>query len=144
VTLLVPVSWSAMTQMSSCQLGGLMMGAWFLVFRHVQLCGRTGRSATEQDGWWVIAGYRRRKAKYEAVYSQQRWRPSPAGVVMFLLSPVLKKLMHGEKLILPCPTTPSSLTTILLFDGTATAQVVLPPISEWNRAQRAPYRRTDR
>ena len=36
------------------------------------------------------------KANYEAVYSHTALAAIAAGVVMFLLSPVLKKLMHGE------------------------------------------------
>lgn len=95
--LLVPVSLSAMTKLSPAKLGGLMMGAWFLYSGMSNyVAGLVAQATGARTVGGVIADIGAAKANYEAVYSHTALAAIAAGVVMFLLSPVLKKLMHGE------------------------------------------------
>ena len=131
--LLVPVSLSAMTKLSPAKLGGLMMGAWFLYSGMSNyVAGLVAQATGARTVGGVIADIGAAKANYEAVYSHTALAAIAAGVVMFLLSPVLKKLMHRGKLIFTMPNdTIQPHDEFSFSDGTATAQVVLPPISEW-------------
>ena len=95
--LLVPVSLSAMTQLSPAKLGGLMMGAWFLYSGMSNyVAALIARATGAQTVGGAIADLAAAKANYEAVYSHTAWAAIAAGALMFALSPLLKRLMHGE------------------------------------------------
>jgi POT family proton-dependent oligopeptide transporter len=93
--LLVPVSLSAMTQLSPAKLGGLMMGAWFLYSGMSNyVAGLVAQATGAKTVGGAIADVAAAKANYEAVYSHTALAAIAAGVVMFLLTPLLKKWMH--------------------------------------------------
>jgi POT family proton-dependent oligopeptide transporter len=95
--LLVPVSLSAMTQLSPAKLGGLMMGAWFLYSGMSNfVAGLVAQATGAMTVGGAIADIGAAKANYEAVYGHTALAAIAAGVAMFLLSPLLTKLMHAE------------------------------------------------
>jgi POT family proton-dependent oligopeptide transporter len=54
------------------------------------------RATGAQTVGGAIADLAAAKANYEAVYSHTAWAAIAAGALMFALSPLLKRLMHGE------------------------------------------------
>jgi POT family proton-dependent oligopeptide transporter len=95
--LLVPVSLSAMTQLSPAKLGGLMMGAWFLYSGMANyVAGMVAQTTGAKTVGGAIVDLGAAKANYEAVYGHTAWVAIAAGVVMFLLSPLLTRMMHVE------------------------------------------------
>jgi POT family proton-dependent oligopeptide transporter len=95
---LSPIGLSAMTQLSVPQVVGLMMGAWWL-----------GTSFSEQlasifsafaaldlpaDGHidWTLAA-----AKYGDLFRQMVWLGLAAAVAALLLTPLIRRWMHGVK-----------------------------------------------
>ncbi|MDA5193467.1 peptide MFS transporter [Govanella unica] len=94
--LLVPVSLSAMTKLSPVKLGGMMMGAWFLysgmaTYVAGMVASTTGAETIGGDIVDIVAA----KANYAAVYNHVALLAIAIGLVMFVISPFLKKMMHG-------------------------------------------------
>lgn len=96
--LLVPVSLSAMTKLSPVKLGGLMMGAWFLYSGMANyVAGMVAQATGAKTVGGTIIDIGAAKANYETVYSHTAWVAIAAGIIMFLLSPLLTKLMHPQE-----------------------------------------------
>jgi POT family proton-dependent oligopeptide transporter len=94
--LLVPVSLSAMTKLSPASLGGLMMGAWFLYSGMSNyIAGLIAQSTGANTIGGAIIDVAAARANYAAVYGKTAYVAIGVSVVMLLLTPFLKKLMHG-------------------------------------------------
>ncbi|MHC8949920.1 peptide MFS transporter [Sphingobacterium hungaricum] len=92
---LSPIGLSMITKLSPRHLGGMMMGLWFLASAYGQyLAGILGAGMSTPDNnaslWDKLLAYT--DGYYQlAIYSVI------AGVILILLSPMIKKLMHGVK-----------------------------------------------
>jgi POT family proton-dependent oligopeptide transporter len=94
--MLVPVSLSAMTKLSPAGLGGLMMGAWFLYSGMSNyLASLIAQSTGANTIGGAIMDVAASKAAYAAVYARTAYVAIGISVVMLLLTPLLKKRMHG-------------------------------------------------
>jgi POT family proton-dependent oligopeptide transporter len=94
--LLVPVSLSAMTKLAPLQLGGMMMGAWFLYSGMSNyVAGLIAQSTGAQTIGGAIIDVAGAKATYEAVYSHTAYVAIAIGALMLLAAPLLKKMLHG-------------------------------------------------
>ena len=82
---LSPVGLSAVTKMAPTRLVGMMMGLWFV----------SNAAANVLAG--IIAGMTGGEEGYERVFTMIVYFAIGAGVVLLMLSPILKKLSHGAK-----------------------------------------------
>ena len=93
---LSPIGLSAVTTLSIKRAVGLMMGAWFLFSAFGEIiAGRMGTWAAiepEADGSISTA---KALAVYGDVFTDMMWIGLAAGLLMFALTPVLKRLMKG-------------------------------------------------
>ncbi len=95
--LLVPVSLSAMTRLSPAKLGGLLMGSWFLYSGMSNyVAGLLARATGAVTVGGAIVDIGAAKANYETVYGHTALAAVAIGVVMWVLSPWIKRRMHGE------------------------------------------------
>ncbi len=92
---LSPIGLSAVTSLSIKSAVGLMMGAWFLFSAFGEIiAGRMGTWASIEpnaDGSFDIP---RSLEVYSSVFSDMMWIGLAAGVLMFVLTPMLKRLMR--------------------------------------------------
>jgi POT family proton-dependent oligopeptide transporter len=92
---LSPIGLSLMTKLSPMKMQGLMMGMWFLASAYGQyvagLLGANmsvpGENATAME----------KLISYTNGYQQLGLYAAIAGIVLLALTPVIKKLMQGEK-----------------------------------------------
>jgi proton-dependent oligopeptide transporter, POT family len=92
---LSPVGLSAMSRLAPAHMASLIMGTWFFAsatgnFAAGLIAAKTGSEAASGAG----AG----KALVLEVYSQIGWIAIGAGVALFIISPLIKKLMHLDTL----------------------------------------------
>jgi POT family proton-dependent oligopeptide transporter len=92
---LSPIGLAAVTSLSIKRAVGLMMGAWFLFSAFGEIiAGRMGTWASIEpnaDGSFDVA---RSLQVYSSVFSDMMWIGLAAGVLMFVLTPMLKRLMR--------------------------------------------------
>ena len=92
---LSPIGLAAVTSLSIKRAVGLMMGAWFLFSAFGEIiAGRMGTWASIEpnpDGSFDVA---RSLQVYSSVFSDMMWIGLAAGVLMFALTPMLKRLMR--------------------------------------------------
>jgi len=92
---LSPIGLAAVTSLSIKRAVGLMMGAWFLFSAFGEIiAGRMGTWASiapNADGSFDVA---RSLQIYSSVFSDMMWIGLAAGVLMFVLTPMLKRLMR--------------------------------------------------
>ena len=92
---LSPIGLAAVTSLSIKRAVGLMMGAWFLFSAFGEIiAGRMGTWASIEpnaDGSFDVA---RSLEVYSSVFSDMMWIGLAAGVLMFALTPMLKRLMR--------------------------------------------------
>ena len=92
---LSPIGLAAVTSLSIKRAVGLMMGAWFLFSAFGEIiAGRMGTWASIEpnaDGSFDVA---RSLQVYSSVFTDMMWIGLAAGVLMFVLTPLLKKLMR--------------------------------------------------
>lgn len=93
---LSPVGLSMITKLAVTRLVGAMMGGWMLAqalagFLSGQIAAATGAETIGGQ----ITNLAAAKAGYAEVYSQIGWTAAGCGILLLLLSPVLKKRMHG-------------------------------------------------
>lgn len=98
---LSPVGLSAMTRLSTPNMVGLIMGAWFLAsgagnFVAAQIAKLT--SASELEGLNAEAALAETQSTVLAVYSQIGWIAVGVGVALIAISPLIKRLMHLDTL----------------------------------------------
>jgi len=92
---LSPVGLSMVTKLSVPRVVGLMMGVWFLssAFSHyVAGLIAAGASANETPG--AAVGGAESLAVYVATFSSVAWIAVAVGVVVLLLSPLVRRFMH--------------------------------------------------
>ena len=93
---LSPVGLSMITKLSVPKLVGMMMGGWFLATGYSNyLAGLIAAQAGAETIGGELTDVVAAKANYMDVYSSVGWMAIACGVVVFLISPVLKKGMHG-------------------------------------------------
>ena len=94
---LSPIGLAAVTSLSIKRAVGLMMGAWFLFSAFGEIiAGRMGTWASIEpnaDGSFDVA---RSLQVYSSVFTDMMWIGLAAGVLMFVLTPLLKKLMRPD------------------------------------------------
>lgn len=98
---LSPVGLSAMTRLSTPNMVGLIMGAWFLAsgagnFVAAQIAKLT--SASELSGLDPEAALAETQRTVLEVYSQIGWIAIAVGVALIAISPLIKRLMHLDTL----------------------------------------------
>lgn len=95
---LAPIGLSAVTELSVPQVAGLMMGAWWLgTSFSEQLASILGKLAAldvPADGQIDMA---LAAAKYGSLFQQMVWLGLGAAVLALLVTPVVKRWMHGVK-----------------------------------------------
>ncbi|SMG10260.1 peptide MFS transporter [Sphingobacterium psychroaquaticum] len=90
---LSPIGLSMITKLSPKHLGGMMMGLWFLASAYGQyVAGLLGANMSSPDD---NASLMDKLLGYTAGYHQLAIYSVIAGVTIILLSPFIKKLMHG-------------------------------------------------
>lgn len=95
---LSPIGLSAVTKLSVPRVVGLMMGAWFLfsAFGEI-LAGRFGTWAAIEPNADGSIDVPRALETYGAVFADLMWIGLISGAVMLVLTPLLKRGMHGVK-----------------------------------------------
>jgi len=90
---LSPIGLSMITKLSPRHLGGMMMGLWFLASAYGQyVAGLLGAGMSAPDEGASLLD---KLLAYTAGYHQLAIYSLVAGVAIILLSPLIKKLMHG-------------------------------------------------
>ena len=90
---LSPIGLSMITKLSPKHLGGMMMGLWFLASAYGQyVAGLLGAGMSSPD---EHASLMDKLLGYTAGYQQLAWYSLAAGLLIILLSPVIKRLMNG-------------------------------------------------
>jgi proton-dependent oligopeptide transporter, POT family len=89
---LSPVGLSAMTRLAPSYLASLIMGAWFYMTAVGNfVAGKIGEATGGESGEMV-------QGKTLAIYDKIGWVAIGVGVVVLLLSPIVKRWMHLDKL----------------------------------------------
>ncbi|KGE12901.1 peptide MFS transporter [Sphingobacterium deserti] len=90
---LSPIGLSMITKLSPRHLGGMMMGLWFLASAYGQyVAGLLGAGMSSPDEG---ASLMDKLIGYTAGYEQLAWYSFIAGIILIVLSPFVKRLMHG-------------------------------------------------
>lgn len=93
-----PVGLSAVTKMAPARVVGMSMGAWFLYSGLSNyLAGIIARGTGAETIGGQLTDVAAAKATYASVYTNVAWVAIGTGVVMFLISPLIKKLMKLDK-----------------------------------------------
>ncbi|HMN32831.1 MAG TPA: peptide MFS transporter [Chitinophagaceae bacterium] len=91
---LSPIGLSIMTKLAPTKVQGLMMGMWFLASAYGQyVAGLFGASISPDESASILEKIN----TYTAGYKQFAWYAIIAGIVLIVISPLIKKLMHGVK-----------------------------------------------
>ena len=96
--LLSPIGLSAVTQLSVPRVVGLMMGGWFLGTSYSEvLAAELGKlsSITIPEG--AILDVAEALAKYDELFVFSAKIGIGSGIVVLLLTPLIKRLMHGVR-----------------------------------------------
>lgn len=94
--LVSPVGLSAVTKMAPARVVGMTMGAWFLYSGLSNfLAGVIARSTGAETIGGQLTDVAAAKAGYIEVYTNVGYVAIGVSVVMLLISPLIKKLMHG-------------------------------------------------
>jgi len=90
---LSPIGLSMITKLSPKHLGGMMMGLWFLASAYGQyVAGLLGAGMSSPD---EKASLLDKLLAYTDGYQQLAWYSLIAGVLLIVLAPAVKRLMHG-------------------------------------------------
>ncbi|MCA8900155.1 MAG: peptide MFS transporter [Hyphomonas sp.] len=94
-----PVGLSAVTKMAPARVVGMTMGAWFLYSGLSNyLAGVIARGTGAETIGGQITDVAAAKANYAAVYANVGYVAMGVGVLMLVISPVIKMWMKGDKL----------------------------------------------
>ncbi|MEO9806145.1 MAG: peptide MFS transporter [Reichenbachiella sp.] len=93
---LSPVGLSAVTKLSVPKVVGFMMGVWFLATAYSELvAAQIAKFASMDTEGGVVADVAAASAIYADFFSSLMWVGVAISVVLFVLSPLMKKGMHG-------------------------------------------------
>ncbi|HEY1075767.1 MAG TPA: peptide MFS transporter [Fontimonas sp.] len=93
---LSPIGLSAVTQLSVARVVGVMMGAFWLATAYSEvLAAQFGKLASLEIADGVALDMAAAAAKYEHLFSIMLWTGLGSGLVVLLLTPLLKRAMHG-------------------------------------------------
>ena len=94
-----PVGLSAVTKMAPARVVGMTMGAWFLYSGLSNfLAGIIARGTGAETIGGQITDVAAAKANYAAVYANVGYVAMGVGVVMLLISPIIKSWMKADHL----------------------------------------------
>ena len=94
-----PVGLSAVTKMAPARVVGMTMGAWFLYSGLSNyLAGVIARTTGAETIGGQITNVAAAKASYVTVYTQVAYVAMGIGVVMLLISPIIKSWMKADVL----------------------------------------------
>ncbi|MFQ5563538.1 MAG: peptide MFS transporter [Parvularculaceae bacterium] len=97
--MLSPVGLSAVTKLAPARVVGLAMGSWFLYSGLSNyLAGVIARGAGAETVGGQLTNVAAAKATYASVYTNVAVIAMAIGVFMFVISPLIKRLMHVETL----------------------------------------------
>ncbi|MFP5307427.1 MAG: MFS transporter, partial [Gammaproteobacteria bacterium] len=95
---LSPSGLSAVTQLSVARVVGLMMGAFWLATAYSEvLAAQFGKLASIEIVEGTALDMAESAAKYEGLFATMLWIGLGSGAVVLLLTPLLKRAMHGVK-----------------------------------------------
>ncbi len=93
---LSPVGLSAVTKLAVPSVVGVMMGAWFLATAYSEfVAAQIAKFAAVDTSQGEVADIATALATYTELYNGLMWVGLGVGVVVLILSPLLKKMMHG-------------------------------------------------
>jgi POT family proton-dependent oligopeptide transporter len=93
---LSPVGLSAVTKLAVPKVVGVMMGAWFLATAYAELvAAQISKLAAIKTDAGVVTDIGAALATYTDLFTKLLWIGVGVGVFMLLLSPLLRKRMHG-------------------------------------------------
>lgn len=93
-----PVGLSMITKLSIVRIVGMMMGVWFLSISFgLYLAGVVAQYASVETVGGQVTNPAVALAKFGSVYSAIGWAAVGIGAVLLVLSPLLKRWMHGVK-----------------------------------------------
>ena len=93
---LSPIGLSMITKLSVARVVGMMMGAWFLASGYANLlAGQLAQMTSVEGHGGEVADAATAAATYIDVYMKFGLMAVASGVVMILISPILRKHMHG-------------------------------------------------
>ena len=95
---LSPIGLSMITKLSAERIVGLMMGVWFLssALAH-SLAGQIAKLTASETVGGVVVDPQAQLETYQTVFNQIGWASVIVGGVLFLGSPILKRMMAGVK-----------------------------------------------
>ncbi|MEW6166358.1 MAG: oligopeptide:H+ symporter [Pseudomonadota bacterium] len=95
---LSPIGLSAVTQLSVARVVGLMMGAFWLATAYSEvLAAQFGKLASIELVEGAALDMAAAAVKYEGLFATMLWIGLGAGAVVLLLTPLLRRAMHGVK-----------------------------------------------
>jgi proton-dependent oligopeptide transporter, POT family len=93
-----PVGLSMITKLSIARIVGFMMGVWFLSISVAQyVAGLVAQVASVETVGGQVTNLKVSLDTYSGVFTTIGWFSIGIGACLFLLSPLLKKIMHGVK-----------------------------------------------
>ncbi len=93
---LSPVGLSAVTKLAVPSVVGVMMGSWFLATAYSEfVAAQLAKLAAVQTVKGTVADVSVALASYTELFSNLLWVGLGVGLFMLLLSPLLKRMMHG-------------------------------------------------
>jgi POT family proton-dependent oligopeptide transporter len=93
---LSPVGLSAVTKLAVPSVLGVMMGAWFLATAYSEfVAAQISKLAAIPTNGGGVADIAVALASYKDLFESLLWVGLGVGTLMLVLSPFLKKLMHG-------------------------------------------------
>ena len=97
---LSPIGLSVVTKLAPSHMTGTLMGAWFLSFagsNYIAGSILAPLTGTEEGQEHVILSKAESLEKYVSVFEQFGWIAIICGACVIIISPLLKKLLHGIK-----------------------------------------------
>jgi POT family proton-dependent oligopeptide transporter len=93
---LSPVGLSAVTKLAVPRVVGVMMGAWFLATAYSEFAAaQLAKIAALETSGGLVADTGGALSTYAELFSSLMWLGLGVGALMLLLSPLLRRMMHG-------------------------------------------------
>jgi POT family proton-dependent oligopeptide transporter len=93
---LSPVGLSAVTKLAVHRVVGVMMGAWFLATAYSEfVAAQLAKLAAVDTHGGEVADVATALAGYSELFTNLLWTGLAVGALMLLLSPLLRRMMHG-------------------------------------------------